>query len=109
MSAIVISGGGRGVGLELVRQLGELPTSQVSTIITTTRGPPSQQLRDLISASLGRILHVQCEITTEIGVQKAAAEIKSKLTSRGLDILINNVGVRHPNDEQLHMLSISLF
>lgn len=93
MSTIVITGGGRGVGLELVRQFGDMPASRVSTILVTTRGSPPKQLQELISGSAGRILHIQCEITKGVSVRQAAAEIESKLAPKGLDILINNVGV----------------
>lgn len=92
MSTVLVTGGGRGIGLELVRQLVQLPESQISLILVTTRGP-SQSLDELISSSAGRIIQVQCEITDDNSVKQAAAVIEAKLAGKGLDILINNVGV----------------
>ncbi|KAM3502499.1 hypothetical protein MY11210_009045 [Beauveria gryllotalpidicola] len=92
MSTILITGGGRGIGYELARQLVQLPQSRVALILVTTRGP-SKNLEDLISASSGRIVRVACEATDELSVKAAASEVEAKLAGRGLDILINNVGV----------------
>ncbi|KAM4057723.1 short chain dehydrogenase [Hirsutella rhossiliensis] len=92
MSYIAITGGGRGIGLELARQLEQLPTSRVAKVIVTTRGAPSAELAKLIANSAGRIVNIGCEVTNEASVQKAAAEIEAQLDGKGLDILINNVG-----------------
>ncbi|TQV98788.1 hypothetical protein V2A60_007511 [Cordyceps javanica] len=92
MSTILITGGGRGIGYELARQLAQLPPSRVALILVTTRGP-SQALETLISASSGRIVRIACEATDELSVKAAASEIETKLAGRGLDILINNVGI----------------
>ncbi|KAM3478158.1 hypothetical protein MY5147_002319 [Beauveria neobassiana] len=92
MSTILITGGGRGIGYELARQLAQLPPSRVSLILVTTRGP-SKVLENLVSASSGRVVRVACEATDELSVKAAASEVEAKLAGRGLDILINNVGV----------------
>ncbi|KAF5135182.1 C-factor [Metarhizium anisopliae] len=92
MSTVLVTGGGRGIGLELVRQLVQLPESRISLVLVTTRGP-SQPLDELISSSAGRIVQVQCEITDDNSVKQAAAVIEAKLAGKGLDILINNVGI----------------
>ncbi|KAH8821962.1 putative short chain oxidoreductase [Xylogone sp. PMI_703] len=93
MSNILITGGGRGLGLELTRQLRQLPKSRISRVFVTTRGPPSKELQEAIAGSDGRIIHLHCEITDENSVRQAVAELESRLGNEGLDILINNAGV----------------
>lgn len=93
MSTILITGGGRGLGFELAKQLLAFPESSISTIFITTRGPPSSGLQDLIDLSKGRAVHIIVEATSHSSVQRAAANIESVLGARGLDILVNNVGV----------------
>ena len=93
MSTYLVTGAGRGIGLELTKQLAELNVERVSKIIATTRGQPSQALGDLIAASAGRVIHVPCELTVPASIEKAADIIHSKLADDGLDVLINNVGV----------------
>lgn len=93
MSTYLVTGGGRGIGLELTRQLAELDRSQVSKVLATTRGQPSKALSDLVAASAGRVVHVPCEVTVPASIERAVALIGSELASNGLDVLINNVGV----------------
>ncbi|PHH90095.1 hypothetical protein CDD83_4552 [Cordyceps sp. RAO-2017] len=93
MSSVAITGGGRGIGLELTKQLLELPTSRIAKVFVTTRGSAvPAELESLIGASAGRLVNVRCEVTDGASVQKAAAQIEAELGDRGLDILVNNVG-----------------
>lgn len=96
MSNILVTGGGRGIGLELARQLVELPKSSVSKVFVTTRGTISSALQTLIEESAGRVINISCEITDTSSVKAAAAELDTKLAGEGLDILINNAGVGLP-------------
>lgn len=94
MANILITGGGRGVGLEFTRQLVELPTSRVSKIFVTTRSAPSAELQDLIQNSAGRVISIHCG-ADGAGAKTAAAAVDATLADdEGLDILINNIGVR---------------
>lgn len=99
MSHIAITGGGRGIGLELARQLEQLPTSRVAKVFVTTRGP-SDELDKLIAKSAGRIVNIGCEVTDDASVEKAAAEIEAQLGGKGLDMLVNNVGVSREAQDQ---------
>lgn len=94
MSTYLITGAGRGIGLELARQLAKLDHTQVSKVFATTRGEPSKGLSDLVGASAGRVAHVPCEVTATASVEKAVALVAAELANNGLDVLINNVGVR---------------
>ena len=93
MSTYLVTGAGRGIGLELTKQLAELDLVRAPQIFATTREQPSKALSDLIAASAGRVIHIPCEVTAPASIEKAVALISSKLVSDGLDVLINNVGV----------------
>ena len=103
MPAIVVTGAGRGLGLELARQFSHQPDT---TVFATTRGnnaPP--ELEKLISGSDGRVVHVHCEATDSSSVTAAAKEIEQNLSGKGIDILVNNIGVISTFSIQLLCLS----
>ena len=91
MATYLITGANRGIGLELVRQLAQLDAQKVSQVLAFTRSK-SQPLDEVIAASSGRIVAVNCEVTSQENVEAAVEEVTSKLPN-GLDVLINNVGV----------------
>ena len=93
MSTYLVTGAGRGIGLEMTRQLTNTDVARVSKVFATTRGQPSKALSDVIAASAGRVAHIPCEVTVPASVKEAVALITSELGEDGLDVLINNVGV----------------
>ncbi len=99
MSSYLITGAGRGLGLELVTQLVQAPASQVSVVFAASRREPSSPLQKLIDSSSGRVVHVPMVITERASLDKAAAEVEAKLGDKGLDVLINNAGVMPPTFE----------
>lgn len=95
MVSYLITGAGRGLGLELVKQLLPLPHSDVSLILAATRSSPSPALQSLIDSSNGRVAHISVAITDKSSISAAIPEIEKKLNGKGLDVLINNAGVMH--------------
>lgn len=93
MANVLVTGGGRGLGLGLVRLLASLPVSTISKVFVTTRGKPSEDLTKIIETSGGRVINVECEVVDAASVKRAAAEVEGKLGEEGLDILINNAAV----------------
>ena len=93
MASYLVTGTGRGIGLEIVKQLSSLPHSQVSTIFATTRSTPSVTLQSLIDQSNGRVVHVPVQITEKTSIEEAVAKVSDKLGDKGLDVLVNNAGV----------------
>jgi NAD(P)-dependent dehydrogenase (short-subunit alcohol dehydrogenase family) len=95
MATYLITGTAKGLGLELTKQLSELPESQVAKIFAVTRSPPTPALSDLISRNNGRIVNVVASVDNTESIQKAAQEVKSQLGSKGLDVLVNNAAIQH--------------
>ena len=102
MSSYLVTGSGRGLGLELVTQLLALPSSQVSTVFATTRSSPTTALQTLIDKSNGRLVHIPLVITDKSSIDKAMSLVDQKVGGKGLDVVINNAGVQHftPNGIQ---------
>ncbi|KIX03016.1 uncharacterized protein Z518_06566 [Rhinocladiella mackenziei CBS 650.93] len=93
MASYLVTGAGRGLGLELVNQLRQLPKPQVSVILAATRSEPSGALQKLIDSSGGRVVHVLMAVSDKASINAAVPEIEKKLGGKGLDVLINNAGV----------------
>lgn len=105
MASYVITGTSKGIGLELVKQLLELPASQVGKIFAITRNNSSKGLNDLVSSNSDRLVNVVGEVQKEDSLKKAAAEVESKLGGAGLDILVNNAGVLPWDDKKIENVS----
>lgn len=105
MSSYLITGAGRGIGLELVKQLAKQPPSNVSVVFAATRGEASDALETLIGSSSGRVVHVSMVITDRSSLDKAASEVEAKLGGQGLDVLVNNAGVMPSDIEGIAKMS----
>ncbi|KAF6807937.1 short chain oxidoreductase [Colletotrichum sojae] len=75
MASFLITGASRGFGLALVRELASRPSSDIGT------------------SSDGRDVVVKLDVIDEASVKKVAAEVETKLSGKGLDVLINNAGI----------------
>lgn len=94
MSSFLITGAGRGLGLELVTQLSKLSQDQVSIVFAATRSKdPPEGLKKVIDASNGRVAHILLPVTDKAGIAAAVPQLENQLGSNGLDVLINNAGV----------------
>ncbi|KAK2827854.1 hypothetical protein FQN49_007278 [Arthroderma sp. PD_2] len=92
MASYLVTGTSRGIGLALVTILASKPASEVSTIFAAAR-TETDALKDLIAKSAGRIELVPIDVTSEEKVKKAADQVEKILGDKGLDVLINGVGV----------------
>ncbi len=85
---IVVTGAGRGLGLEFVKQL--LPLAQC--LIATARNPEAaQDLQELTRNNAGVLKIVRLDLSDEESIQRAVEEIGKLVGSLGL--LINNAGI----------------
>lgn len=94
MASYLVTGSGRGLGLELVTQLLALPPSQVSTVFATTRSSPTTALQNLIDNSKGRLVHIPLVTTDKSNINNAVSLVDDKLDGKGLDIVVNNAGIQ---------------
>jgi NAD(P)-dependent dehydrogenase (short-subunit alcohol dehydrogenase family) len=85
---VVITGAGRGLGLEFVKQL--LPHSE-SLVATVRRPEAAQELQELARKHPGKLKIVQLDVSDENSIEQAAHQIGNILSS--LDLLINNAGI----------------
>ncbi|KAF6825832.1 short chain oxidoreductase [Colletotrichum plurivorum] len=92
MASFLITGASRGFGLALVRELASRSSSDVGTVVAAARRD-SSDLDDLAKSSDSRVVVVKLDVTDEASVKKAAAEVETKLSGKGLDVLINNAGI----------------
>ena len=94
MANYLVTGASRGIGLELTKQLLELPVSQVGKVFAVTRSGSSASLRDLANRNPDRVVHVIASVDDTESVKRAAREVKAKLGAQGLDVLVNNAGIQ---------------
>lgn len=100
MASYLITGASRGIGLELTKQLLELPASSVAQIFALSRGS-STPLKDVIDNSEGRAIQITASVDNLESIQKAVEDVKAALKTSGLDVLVNNAGVSSYSPEGL--------
>ena len=84
-----MTGAGRGLGLEIAKLFAEVG----ACVIVNGRDPERlHQAVEVIKSGGGAVSPLPFDVTDEIAVQNAFVEIREK--HGGLDILINNVGMR---------------
>lgn len=93
MASYLVTGSSRGLGLALITRLATLPKTEVGPIIATARQDNSARLKEIESASSGRVHMVNLDVTNESSVKEAVAAVERQLQGKGLDYLINNAGV----------------
>lgn len=93
MATYLVTGSSRGLGLEIVTQLAAMPPAQVDRVFATARSDSSSKLRELVQGSSGRIVFVKLDAEDKTSIKDASAEVEKMLGTRGLDVLINNVGI----------------
>lgn len=92
MASFFITGASRGFGLALARELASRPSSEVGTVIASTR-VDSSDLDELVKSSSNRVIVVKLDVANEASIKSAAAEVEKKLSGKGLDVLLNNAGI----------------
>lgn len=103
MATYLVTGAARGIGLELTKQLLELPSTQVDKVFALVRSSPAPKspLQELLDKYSDRLFAITAAVDNTESVQKAAEEVKAKLasTGKGLDVLVNNAGIafHHPD------------
>lgn len=96
--SVLVTGSNRGIGLELVHQLVDLPKSpgHIFAGCRDPGGPKAQELRDLAQKHQGVITVVQLDTDSPDSIKEASNLVESKLNGKGLNLIINNAGVNIP-------------
>ncbi|KAF8372661.1 hypothetical protein PRIPAC_79090 [Pristionchus pacificus] len=91
---IVLTGGNRGIGLGLVKEL--LKNDKVDKLFATTRDAAKSP--ELQSISDPRLVIVEMNADCDSSIAKAVEQIGKSVGASGVDILINNAGVLYAVD-----------
>jgi len=83
----LVTGGSRGLGLQLAEALGE---AGATVAITARREPDLSQAEQRLSAAGIRALPVRCDIASADEVQAMVGQVRERLGP--IDILVNNAG-----------------
>ncbi|XP_030646835.1 uncharacterized protein LOC115827020 [Chanos chanos] len=97
---ILITGANRGLGLEMVRQLVEIPypNRQIFACCRDPDGPKSKDLRELAEKHPKVIKIIRLDVADANSIREAAKKVGSLLEKNGLNLLVNNAGVvKHTN------------
>jgi 3-oxoacyl-[acyl-carrier protein] reductase len=87
-SVAVVTGGGRGIGAAIAQRLAQMGAGVA--VCGRTLGPLDKTVAE-ISASGGKALAVQCDVTDINSVEAAASRIHKELGA--VTILVNNAGI----------------
>jgi NAD(P)-dependent dehydrogenase (short-subunit alcohol dehydrogenase family) len=92
MASYLITGCSRGLGFAIISHLLSYSTSEVGTIIATSRSE-SPALKDIVFKSGGRVKYIHLDATNEASIKKAATQAEQTLGEKRLDARINNAGM----------------
>ncbi|KAL8194674.1 UNVERIFIED_CONTAM: hypothetical protein K2H54_028834 [Gekko kuhli] len=98
IGTVMVTGANRGIGLELIRQLAEMPNPP-ERIFATCRDPQDKRMQEMkkLAAKHPNIVIVKLEATDEESIKAAAKEVEAHLAGKGLNLLLNNAGVMPPS------------
>ncbi|KAJ6445897.1 emp24/gp25L/p24 family protein [Purpureocillium lavendulum] len=92
MASYFVTGASRGLGLGICTALAARPAADVSVVFAAVR-TETDALKRLVAGSAGRVQAVSVDVTSESGVQDAAAKVEQSLGGKGLDVVVNSAGV----------------
>jgi NAD(P)-dependent dehydrogenase (short-subunit alcohol dehydrogenase family) len=85
----LVTGGNRGIGFEVCRQLAE----REFTVLLTARDGAKAETAAKELSSTGIVQHLHLDVADECSIKNAAAEVAAR--HGHLDVLINNAGVNY--------------
>lgn len=96
-----MTGASRGIGLELVRQLAE-STSPPQQVFAGCRDPErAKDLKELSQKHPQLVIIVTLDVSDAASVAAASEVVSARLAGAGLNLLVNNAAVNHPDPGHL--------
>lgn len=92
-STVLITGASRGIGLALVREY----VSRGWNVIATCRTPGKAKALDEILVKGQQLPAFTCDVSKDESIQECSKAVQAALTSKRIDVLINNAGISNPN------------
>ncbi|RXN19953.1 C-factor-like protein [Labeo rohita] len=89
----LVTGGNRGLGLEMVKQLLEAQCSKVFAGCRDPDGPNSEALRELAKKHPDVITLVKLDVSDPGSIKESAQKVGSLLGKNGLNLILNNAAV----------------
>ncbi|XP_055864166.1 C-factor-like [Biomphalaria glabrata] len=89
---ILVTGASRGLGLEFVRQLLELPTPP-EVLIAACRDPEKAENLQRLAKSNRAVKIVKLDVEKDDEIDKTVEVVSNYVGERGLNLLINNAGI----------------
>lgn len=96
VDSVLVTGANRGIGLEFVRQMVNLPKPPKVIFATYRRENSLKALKDIRdSAEKSTVRLLKVDVTNVSQIETMAETIEQALGENGLNLLINNAGVAH--------------
>ncbi|XP_055951399.1 C-factor-like [Argiope bruennichi] len=93
VESVMVTGANRGIGLELVKQLVQLPKPPKYVFATFRDDSTVQDLKNIKDSSKeSQVILVKIDITKIEDIQNARKIIEDSVGEKGLNLLINNAG-----------------
>ncbi|XP_005096017.1 C-factor [Aplysia californica] len=89
---ILVTGASRGLGLEFVRQILQLPSAP-EVLIAACRNPSSANDLQTLAKANPSLKVIKLDVEKDEDIISAAQETKNIVGDRGLNLLINNAGI----------------
>ncbi|XP_041943462.1 C-factor-like [Alosa sapidissima] len=92
---VLITGANRGLGLEMVKQLAEMPCPgrRIFACCRDPNAPKAQSLQELAKKHPGVIHVIRLDVADLSSIQESAKQVGSVLGKDGLNLLVNNAAM----------------
>ncbi|CAL1296286.1 unnamed protein product [Larinioides sclopetarius] len=93
IESVLVTGANRGIGLELVKQLVQLPKTPKFVFATYRDESSTQDLKNIKDSSKeSHVVLIKMDITKAEDIQNARRIIEDSVGEKGLNLVINNAG-----------------
>ncbi|XP_048772773.1 C-factor-like [Ostrea edulis] len=92
--SVLITGAGRGLGLEFIKQFLQVPTPP-EFLFATCRNPDNAQELKEVAKSNPSLTIIKLDVNEPNTLDEARKIVESKLGDKGLNLLLNNAGINH--------------